>query len=213
MAFLSHRHRLAGFGGSQFPQGAFAPRVHQERPATVSLHDGTDVFMPGFPASPLHLESFWSLLPSRRGRFAMTDSLAREKFAAENAAREHVHKAVLEGFSLVPYLGMVDETLAGHGIKSVSTAQPRRFNVERAVVRVKKHQASAHLGIDEKLLADLSDRDLLKVNIEVAMNSPQSGCSMFMSLLDDHEIHARVYDLSTLFAGKIAAIILRGATA
>lgn len=111
-------------------------------------------------------------------------------------------------FSLKPYIYYLDNELSNLDLVSKSVVETRNSNVERAFANVNMRSAFARYGINDKLISTVHRNRLLKIKIEVATISPKYGNHSLVHSADNRLI-VRAYDKSTLFAGKLAAILQR----
>lgn len=116
-----------------------------------------------------------------------------------------------DSFSLEPYLKCIKEVATSYGFDMEFVIKDKKIEtpIESAFAKLNTYQTFISMHLDEKLSKILHKDEVLKVKLEVDCN-PALGFEIESRWLDMPEFATvNVLDESSLFAGKIYAILCR----
>lgn len=116
-----------------------------------------------------------------------------------------------DDFTLEPYLKYVNEIALSYGIRlDISTKYKAvKTPIESAFAKLNKYQTFISLHLDNKMISMLHKDEIIKVKFEVDCH-PALGFNKESKWLDIPEFASvSVLDQSSLFAGKLHAILCR----
>jgi len=115
------------------------------------------------------------------------------------------------GFSLKPYLGAVADELTAWGFEfraevvEKSTPTP----IESAFLKGSTVINLLQIGVPPEIAARLPKGQLLRIKLEIDMDPPLGAMTETLTRLVPTPHQVRVYDLPSLFAGKLHAVLCR----
>ena len=114
-------------------------------------------------------------------------------------------------FSLKPYLGAVADELAAWGFEfsAEGIEKTKRTSIESAFLKGSTMINLLQIGAPPEIASRLPKGQLIRIKLEIDINPPPgAGTEMFTRLVPTpHQV--RLYDLSSLFAGKLHAVLCR----
>ncbi len=116
-----------------------------------------------------------------------------------------------ESFKLDPYIEKIKEVGLSYGLNLDISTKTKKIEspIESAFAKLNTYQTFISLNIDNDLIKSLHKDELIKVKFEIDC-SPALGFKKEIKWLDTPEFcKISVLDLSSLFAGKIHAILCR----
>jgi predicted nucleotidyltransferase component of viral defense system len=114
-------------------------------------------------------------------------------------------------FSLEPYLKSISEVGLSYGLNLEVTAKAKQVNtpVESAFAKLNTYQMMIGLKIDKNLIKSFQKEEKLRVKLEID-TKPATGFKVESKWIDTPEFASiNVLDESSLFAGKIHAVLCR----
>lgn len=116
-----------------------------------------------------------------------------------------------ESFKLDPFIDKIKEVGLAYGLNLDISTKTKKIEspIESAFAKLNTYQTFISLNIDNDLIKSLHKDELIKVKFEIDC-SPALGFTKEIKWLDTPEFcKISVLDLSSLFAGKIHAILCR----
>lgn len=114
-----------------------------------------------------------------------------------------------ENFSLDYYLPYIEKELSSFGLIVTATSKKTIGAVQSAFVKGDTVTNLINIGFDEKLSNELKHVPDIRVKLEVDTNPPEGATYEYKYGLFPMPYRVLVYDESSLFAGKLHALICR----
>lgn len=116
-----------------------------------------------------------------------------------------------ENFSIIPFIDKIKEVALSYGIVLEINTKLKKVNtsIESAFAKLNTYQTFISLNINENIISSLHKDEVIKVKFEIDCN-PSLGFNVENKWIDIPEYaNIRVLDESSLFSGKIHAILCR----
>lgn len=115
------------------------------------------------------------------------------------------------GFSLRPYLRAVGEELAAWGFdfRAEAIEKSRRSPIESAFLKGGTALNLLRVGAPPDIAALLPKGQLIRIKLEIDTDPPPAAASETLTRLVPTPYQVRVYDMPSLFAGKLHAVLCR----
>jgi hypothetical protein len=114
-------------------------------------------------------------------------------------------------FSLKPYLGAVAEELAAWGFefRAEGIEKTKPTTIESAFLKGSTMINLLQIGAPPEIASRLPKGQLIRIKLEIDINPPPSATTEVLTRLVPTPHQVRVYDLPSLFAGKLHAVLCR----
>jgi hypothetical protein len=115
------------------------------------------------------------------------------------------------GFSLKPYLGAVADELTAWGFqfRAEGIEKTKRTPIESAFLKGSTMINLLQIGAPPEMASRLPKGQLIRIKLEIDLDPPPGATTGFLSRLVPTPHQVRVYDLPSLFAGKLHAVLCR----
>jgi hypothetical protein len=115
------------------------------------------------------------------------------------------------GFSLKPYLGAVADELAAWGFhfRAQGIEKTKRTPIESAFLKGSTMINLLQIGAPPEMASRLPKGQLIRIKLEIDLDPPPGATTEVLSRLVPTPHQVRVYDLPSLFAGKLHAVLCR----
>jgi hypothetical protein len=115
------------------------------------------------------------------------------------------------GFALKPYLGAVADELAAWGFQFRAEAieKTKRTPIESAFLKGGTMTNLLQIGAPPEMAARLPKGQLIRIKLEIDLDPPPGATTAVLSRLVPTPHQVRVYDLPSLLAGKLHAVLCR----
>ena len=115
------------------------------------------------------------------------------------------------GFSLKPYLGAVADELTAWGFqfRAEGIEKTKRTPIESAFLKGSTMINLLQIGVPPEMVSRLPKDQLIRIKLEIDLDPPPGATTGFLSRLVPTPHQVRVYDLPSLFAGKLHAVLCR----
>ncbi len=116
-----------------------------------------------------------------------------------------------KGFDLEPYLEAIRRELASFGFNFRVERRRKRVitAVESAFIKGGMRVNLAQVGMPDYLQERLPRLQLVRIRLDVDTDPPPLACHEVLTLLTPIPFQVRLFDLPSLFAGKLHAILCR----
>jgi hypothetical protein len=114
-------------------------------------------------------------------------------------------------FSLKPYLGAVADELAAWGFEfsAEGIEKTKRTSIESAFLKGSTMINLLQIGAPPEIASRLPKGQLIRIKLEIDINPPPGAGTEMLTRLVPTPHQVRVYDLPSLFAGKLHAVLCR----
>jgi hypothetical protein len=114
-------------------------------------------------------------------------------------------------FSLKPYLGAVAEELAAWGFefRAEGIEKTKPTTIESAFLKGSTMINLLQIGAPPEIASRLPKGQLIRIKLEIDINPPPGATTEVLTRLVPTPHQVRVYDLPSLFAGKLHAVLCR----
>ena len=114
-------------------------------------------------------------------------------------------------FSLKPYLGAVAEELAAWGFefRAEGIEKTKPTNIESAFLKGSTMINLLQIGAPQDIASRLPKGQLIRIKLEIDLDPPPRATTEVLTRLVPTPHQVRVYDLPSLFAGKLHAVLCR----
>ena len=114
-------------------------------------------------------------------------------------------------FSLKPYLGAVADELAAWGFefRAEATEKAHPSPIESAFLKGSTVINLLQIGAPQEIAARLPKGQLIRIKLEIDTDPPPGATTEMLTRLVPTPHQIRVYDLPSLFAGKLHAVLCR----
>lgn len=114
-------------------------------------------------------------------------------------------------FSLKPYLGAVSEELAAWGFefRAEGIEKTKPTTIESAFLKGSTMINLLQIGAPPEIASRLPKGQLIRIKLEIDINPPAGADTEVLTRLVPTPHQVRVYDLPSLFAGKLHAVLCR----
>jgi hypothetical protein len=115
------------------------------------------------------------------------------------------------GFSLKPYLGAVADELTAWGFqfRAEGIEKTKRTPIESAFLKGSTMINLLQIGAPQEMASRLPKGQLIRIKLEIDLDPPPGATTGFLSRLVPTPHQVRVYDLPSLFAGKLHVVLCR----
>ena len=114
-------------------------------------------------------------------------------------------------FSLKPYLGAVAEELAAWGFefRAEGIEKTKPTTIESAFLKGSTMINLLQIGAPQDIASRLPKGQLIRIKLEIDLDPPPGAATEVLTRLVPTPHQVRVYDLPSLFAGKLHAVLCR----
>lgn len=114
-------------------------------------------------------------------------------------------------FSLKPYLGAVAEELAAWGFefRAEGIEKTKPTSIESAFLKGSTMINLLQIGAPQDIASRLPKGQLIRIKLEIDLDPPAGATTEVLTRLVPTPHQVRVYDLPSLFAGKLHAVLCR----
>lgn len=115
-------------------------------------------------------------------------------------------------YSLSPYVTYIEEELRAYGfdVAIVLKSQNADSAIESAFVKMNTRKGFFKLGVPQSVIERLSREQVMKVKFEIDTDPPDDFNTETKYLYIPQAFSVRLFDLQSMFAGKLHAAIARG---
>lgn len=115
------------------------------------------------------------------------------------------------GFSLKPYLGAVADELTAWGFefRAEEIEKSNPTSIESAFLKGSTMINLLQIGAPPEVASRLPAGQLIRIKLEIDIDPPRGATTQMTTRLVPTPHQARVYDLPSLFAGKLHAVLCR----
>lgn len=112
-------------------------------------------------------------------------------------------------FSLKSYFASVKRELNAYGIEATLQEKNKQSSIDSAFVKTNTLQHFIKAQITQEIIKTISKQQLVKVKFEVDTSPPDNFLVEAKTILEPIPFRVLAYDLGSLFAGKLHAVLCR----
>lgn len=114
-------------------------------------------------------------------------------------------------FNLAAYLAYVENELRAYNFSMTvrKKEKTKRSAVQSAFIKGNTVQNILEITSDDAAVYGLNPNALVKIKFEIDTNPPEGAGFQYMNAINPANYRAKLYDMSSLFAGKIYAVLCR----